>query len=144
MIISKEFIKYCLVGLVNTFVGIGSALICLNLFMLSYATATACSYILGILTSFYLNKKFTFKSNGKPLTEFVKFAGTMFPAYVLSYWAGYSVCRFLMDKNMFDFAAEIVGRPASLVSDNIALLLSMAIYLILGFSVNKFFVFMKK
>lgn len=144
MVISKEFVKYCLVGLVNTFVGIGSALVCLNFFRLSYAIATACSYILGILTSFYLNKKYTFKSNGKPLKEFIKFAGTMLPAYVLSYWTGYSVCRFLMDKNLFNFAAEIVNRPVSLVSDNFALLLSMAIYLVVGFSVNKFFVFMKK
>lgn len=144
MIISKEFIKYCLVGLVNTFVGIGTALISLNLFKLSYGISTSLSYIVGILTSFYLNRKFTFQSNGNPLIQFLKFFITMLPSYVFSYWAGYAVCRMLMNKGMFNFIGDILNQPITLVSDNIALPLSMAIYLILGFSVNKFFVFIKK
>ncbi len=151
-LLSREFITYCLVGLVNTVVGIGTALIFLNVIFpiyevpshISYPVSTGLSYVVGIIVSFYLNKKFTFKNTDKAGMQFVKFFTTMLPAYVFSYWLGYNLghftSRFLPDF-IFDFFAKLLNVQTSVVVDDYAVLISMAIYLIAGFSINKFIVF---
>lgn len=145
--LSKEFITYCLVGLVNTFVGISTAFICLNLFMLSYAVATSFAYLLGSVVSFFLNKKYTFKNKDKSFIQFIKFFTTMLPAYILSYWLGFqasSLC-FHPQKGLFRSVLALISQYTTIIPekivDNFAVLISMAIFLIVGFSINKFIVF---
>ena len=53
--ISKEFIKYCLVGIVNTTVGCLTAFIALNILHFNYYVSTTLSYITGVSCSFILN-----------------------------------------------------------------------------------------
>ena len=143
--ISKEFIKYCLVGLVNTFVGITTAIISLNLFLLNYAISTALAYITGSIVSFYMNKKFTFKNKGKSGKQFIIFFLTMLPAYVISYWLGFKIGHFSTEylTEVFDFLHKATNIPQYRLADNFAILLSMAIYLFVGFTINKMVVFKK-
>ena len=68
----------------------------------------------------------------------------MLPAYVFSYWLGYAICRYMLSAGLFEFITHVVNMKATLISDNIAIPLSMLIYLILGFTINKFIVFNKK
>ena len=145
-IITKEFIAYCLVGLVNTFVGISTAFVCLNFLLLSYAISTGMSYVFGIIVSFFLNKKYTFKNKDKLGMQFVKFFSTMLPAYIVSYWAGYELTHlfFKYGVRLLNLLTEIINIPQDRTVDNISVLCSMAIYLIVGFSVNKFIVFKNK
>lgn len=149
-IFSKEFITYCLVGLINTLVGISVAFICLNLFMLSYAVSTSLAYIFGSIVSFFLNKKYTFKNKDKSFIQFIKFFTTMLPAYIFSYWLGFEVSYFCFDtkKGLFYSFAALIAQYTSIVLekivDNFAVLFSMAIFLIVGFSINKFIVFKNK
>ena len=144
MKISKEFVKYCIVGVINTLVGFSTAFVSLNFFGCNYATSTSLAYITGIITSFFLNKKYTFKSVGNPFFEFVKFFMTMLPSYIFSYWTGYKICRYMSSLGLFGFLNKYIPVNETLLSDNIAIPLSMLIYLILGFTINKFFVFNKK
>lgn len=146
-IFSKEFIIYCLVGLVNTLVGTSVAFISLNLFMLSYAAATSLSYLFGSIVSFFLNKKYTFKNKDKSFIQFIKFFTTMLPAYIFSYWLGFqlsSIC-FSSQKGFFYSFSVLISEYTSIVPekivDNFAVLFSIAIFLIVGFSINKFIVF---
>lgn len=146
MIISKEFIKYCLVGLLNTLAGISTAYICLNILSLSYLISTAMAYVVGIIVSFSLNKKFTFKDESdKHLILFAKFVLTMLPSYVLSYAAGWQVSKYFFSLPKYkDFCLKLFTGGCithDKMVDNFAVLISMFIYLILGFVVNKFLVF---
>ena len=144
--ISKEFIIYCIVGMINTLVGTGTAIICLNLFLLQYSVATTMSYITGIIVSFFLNKKYTFKNKDKSLKQFIKFFLSMLPTYVASYWLGYQIAHFsakYLNNIVNDFAQRLNISQIQII-DNIAIILSMAIYLIVGFAINKFFVFKNK
>jgi len=85
--IAKEFITYCLVGVINTIVGLLTAFISLNILSFNYYVATSLSYFFGVLTSFTLNKKYTFKDNDKNvLWQFIKLNMTFIPIYILSYW----------------------------------------------------------
>ena len=143
--ISKEFITYCIVGLINTAVGYSTAFICLNLFLLSYPIATGMAYVIGIIVSFFLNKKFTFENKDKSGMQFLKFFTTMLPAYVFSYWLGLQVAL-ISSKYFSEFINTIssaINVEQTRLTDNFAIILSMAIYLIVGFSINKFFVFKK-
>ena len=144
--ISKEFITYCLVGVVNTLVGMSTAFIALNVFMFNYAISTGLSYITGIIVSFFLNKKYTFKNTDKAGTQFVKFFLTMLPSFVFSYWFGFYLAHFATKYcvSVINFLNNITGIPNSRIIDNIAVLVSLVTHLIIGFSVNKIFVFRKK
>lgn len=144
--ISKEFIIYCVVGMINTLVGTGTAIICLNLFLLPYSISTTMSYITGIIVSFFLNKKYTFKNKDKSLKQFIKFFLSMLPTYVASYWLGYQIAHFSAKclKEIINNFSQILNISQIQMVDNIAILLSMTIYLIVGFSINKFFVFKNK
>lgn len=150
MKISGEFIKYCLVGVVNTLVGISTAYILLNPLRQTYTVSTIGAYIVGIIVSYILNKKYTFKfEDGNNFILFFKFAFSMMPCYVISY---YILSPFLT-KYLFkiDFIYEFSNWFFSLFSvvpekvlDNLTVIISMGIYLVLGFTLNKYFIFRKK
>lgn len=149
MRISREFIKYCLVGVINTIAGLTTAYTFLNLFSCSYLISTAAAYIVGISVSFILNKKFTFKDESSDyIALFVKFTLTMLPSYAISYFLGWLVSKIVFSINiMHNLSAKIIDIIAisqNKIEDNFAILISMAIYLMLGFFVNKFLIFTKK
>ena len=150
MKITGEFIKYCLVGVVNTLVGISTAYILLNPFHQSYTISTIGAYITGICVSYILNKKFTFKiGHGNNIVLFLKFALSMLPCYAISY---YLISPLLTNQlYKIDLVYSLSNRFFSLFSvdsgkvlDNLTVIISMGIYLILGFSLNKYFIFRKK
>lgn len=145
-IINREFITYCLVGLINTFVGITTAFVSLNILLFNYAVSTGLAYLTGIIVSFLLNKKYTFKNKGKGSIQFVKFFSTMLPAYIFSYWSGFQTVHFCskFGKNILDFLSTLTNIPQSRILDNLSVILSMGIYLIVGFYINKFIVFTNK
>lgn len=147
MKISAEFVKYCLVGVVNTFCGLGSAYFCLNYLDTTYFVSAVIAYVIGILVSFSLNKKFTFGHEGKAGTAFFKFIFTMLPSYIFSYFSGWALAKIVLSAgilgNVFLKIFSLFSICASKFSDNLALFLSMLIYLILGYSINKYFVFKK-
>ena len=147
MIMSKEFIKYCLVGIINTLVGISTSLISLDFFMLSYAVSNTLAYITGSIVSFFMNKKFTFKNTDKAEIQFIKFFLTMLPTYGISYFLGWFIAPHIIGISLlnpiFCKIAEFLNMNISHFTDNIAVFISMVIYLLAGFSINKFFVFKK-
>lgn len=149
MRVSKEFIKYCLVGIINTLVGLTTAYTLLNLFSFSYLASTAAAYIVGIITSFILNKIFTFKDKSENhLQLFTKFALSMLPIYVISYFLGWLTSKIVFSVTFLDNAADKIAGAMLIthdkITDNFAILISMTIYLLLGFFANKFLIFNKK
>lgn len=71
----------------------------------------------------------------------------MLPAYIFSYWLGFqaaSLC-FHPQKGLFRSVLALISEYTTIVPekivDNFAVLISMAIFLIVGFSINKFIVF---
>lgn len=149
MRVSKEFIKYCLVGIINTLAGLTTAYTLLNLFSFSYLVSTSAAYVVGIITSFVLNKIFTFKDKSENhLVLFVKFALAMLPIYSISYFLGWLTSKVIFSVSLLDNLATKVAEAILIahdkVTDNFAILISMTIYLLLGFFVNKFLIFNKK
>lgn len=90
---SNQKIRFLFVGGLNTIVGYGS--FALLLFMnLNYLVANTISYIIGIIHSYFWNKKFTFKSKNKSPLELVKFIFV----YIVNYLIGMIILYLLVDK----------------------------------------------
>ncbi|MCL6477814.1 MAG: GtrA family protein [Peptococcaceae bacterium] len=68
-----QFLRFCTVGLGNTAVDF-TAFFLLTLAGLPYLPAQALSYSAGVVNSFYLNRKWTFRVRGNAnVPEFVRF-----------------------------------------------------------------------
>lgn len=149
MKLRKEFITYCIVGIVNTAVGLSTAYLFLNVFMSSYLVSVTAAYVAGIIVSFLLNKKYTFNNHSNNyLKLFSRFVFAMLPSYVLSYYFGYHIVQMIDKMNVVDHILIDISKYTAMemprLVDNVAVLISMTIYLILGFSVNKFVIFKQK
>ena len=75
--------KFLLVGVFNTLVGTGTMFLLYNLAGCSYWLSSAANYIVGGTVSFFLNKYFTFQSQGLSWKQVGKFIITGSACY---YW----------------------------------------------------------
>jgi len=79
-----QFVTYNIVGIVNTVVGFSI------IFLLMFSGMTAVmsnmiGYMLGGILSYYLNKKYTFKSKEDSILQALKFFMVIFLAYGLNF-----------------------------------------------------------
>lgn len=75
-------IRFILVGLVNTFVGLGCIYIAMYFFDMGIESSNLVGYIIGITVSFTLNKKWTFKNRDRILISLIKYLMVIAIAYV--------------------------------------------------------------
>ncbi|ULT56464.1 GtrA family protein [Neobacillus drentensis] len=68
----KKLLKFGLVGIVNTLISIGCYILFVKLGM-HYIAANILSYLIGLVNSYYWNKKWVFKNTENHLAVFVKF-----------------------------------------------------------------------
>ena len=71
-------------GIVNTIFGF-SLIFSLMFMGLSATTSNAIGYLFGAILSYYLNKKYTFKSNEKNRSEALKFFMVLFISYIINF-----------------------------------------------------------
>ena len=75
-------IRYLLVGIVNTLVGLGTIYLAMYFLQMGVASSNAFGYLIGIMVSFALNKKWTFKSQDHPVYSFLRYLLVLLVAYV--------------------------------------------------------------
>jgi len=115
-----EFIRYNLVGIVNTIVGF------LIIFLLMFIGFTPVlsnlmGYAIGSVVSFYLNSRFTFKSTQTTKAQVVKF----FTILLMSYFLNLLTLQWLLE----------------LINPYLAQFFSAVVYTISSFLLVKFIVF---
>lgn len=149
--IPKDFVAYCLVGVVNTTVSMFTAFVALNLLNLNYYVSTSLSYFFGVVTSFALNKKYTFQDNEKNVFfQFIKFNLTVLPIYIVCFWfIGNNLTYSYF--NHFPHTVDILHNiilaglkwsiPTDVLIDDIAVCVSIAVNLFVSFSALKKVVF---
>jgi putative flippase GtrA len=119
-----QFIKYGLVGVLNTLIFTVSAFS--FSFIFNYTVYTTISYSLAILFSFFMNKKYTFESAGN------------FKIYIINFFA-VNVSLLIIVQILQIYLIEKV-----LLRELFAIMACMCVYTFSGFLLNKFFVFKKK
>ena len=120
--LNSSLLKFLVVGILNTFLSVLIIFALKYFYALSDIVANFTGYIAGLMTSYMLNKKWTFGHTGQLSITLVKFALTFVVAYTVNI-----VCVLLLIK---------LG-----VNAYFSHLLVMPIYTILFYIGSKFFVF---
>ncbi|PWK07002.1 GtrA family protein [Tumebacillus permanentifrigoris] len=109
-----SLIRFLLVGVLNTIVGLSATYLLLNLAGLSYWAATFAGNCIGAVVSYFLNKTFTFRDNQGIGKSWWRFVVVMLASYVLAYSIGlqaahWVLLRFTDDPRWLENAAVLVG-----------------------------------
>lgn len=77
-------IRYLLVGVVNTLVGLGIIYLAMYFLHMGIAASNAFGYAVGIVVSFILNKSWTFNSDDHAVYSFLRYLLVLAVAYVVN------------------------------------------------------------
>ena len=121
----KQFIKFIIVGILNTLLTFLTFKILTDLFHVNDSISNISSYIVGLINSFILNKLWTFESKIISLKEFVYF--------ILFFLISFSL-QFIVYKTF---------KNLLLIHKDIAFLAGMLIYTLTNFLLNKYITFRK-
>lgn len=126
------FLRFILVGVINTLVGTAIMFFCFNVLTWSYWISSALNYIVGSIVSYLLNKRYTFQQKGHNWYTILKFIVNITICYVLAY----------------GFAKPLVIWMLSGVSTNIqgnvALVIGMVLFVGLNYIGQRFWAFSAK
>ena len=125
----NTILRFVLVGVVNTLVGMAIMFGLYNLAHCSYWRSSACNYILTSILSFFLNKYFTFRNQEKSVVQAVRFAVNIAACYLLAYGLAKPLCIWLL------------GRASQTVRDNVSMLVGMCLFTALNYLGQRFFAF---
>ena len=124
--------KFLLVGVLNTLVGNGLMFLLYNLGGLSYWPATAISYALASVMSYFLNRYFTFKYTQGGWQVVLRFALNIAVCYGLAYGIAKPLIRL------------VLSGAAEKVRDNVAMLAGMCPFVGFNYLGQRFFAFREK
>lgn len=128
-IVDIKLVKFIIVGIVNTVIGMGIMFGLYNLAGCSYWVSSIANYVLTSILSFFLNKYFTFKYQGNLVASAVKFALNIIVCYVIAY----GVAKPL--------AFQILSSASVTIRENIAMLMGMCLFTGLNYFGQRFFSF---
>lgn len=127
-----KFIKFLLVGVLNTVVGAGIMFILYNVFHCSYWISSVFNYICGGILSYFLNKYFTFQNRKKSARQVLFFVINLAVCYLIAYIGA---------KNLMMF---ILKNQSVKIQENCAMLAGMCIYTLLNYFGQRLVVFKNK
>ena len=126
------FLKFILVGVVNTLVGTAIMFFCFNVLAWSYWISSALNYIVGSIVSYFLNKRYTFQQKGHDLYTILKFIMNITICYVLAYGFAKPLVTWLLS----GLSTNVQG--------NIALLVGMVLFVAFNYIGQRFWAFSQK
>ena len=101
-----QLMRYLIVGVFNTLIGLSLIYGAMYFLHFDIVRANAFGYAIGILFSFYFNKKLTFKSDAHVVYSFVKFVLVLAVAYAANL---YTVLFFNTYYHINPYAAQAAG-----------------------------------
>lgn len=131
-----QFIKYILVGCLNTAITLGVIFLCKSLLNVNPYVSNALGYIAGLINSFIWNKNWVFKSQKGYSREAIKFA------------VGFGICYglqllvvFLLNSNAFGDRQWELGTIFTISGYGVATLLGNVVYTLVNFIYNRMVTF---
>ena len=128
----KTFMKFVMVGVVNTIVGTTIMFVFYNVFHLNYWISSASNYFFGSICSYFLNKHFTFQYHEKGWSSLLRFTINILTCYLLAY----GIAKPLMQWILSDFNKTI--------QENVSMALGMCLFVVFNYLGQRFFAFKKK
>ena len=115
----KTFMKFVMVGVVNTIVG-------------TTIMFVASNYFFGSIVSYILNKHFTFHNHQKGWAPLLRFTLNIVICYLLAY----GMAKPLMSWLLTGFSREI--------QENVSMLLGMVLFIVFNYLGQRFYAFKNK
>jgi len=132
MLFDKVFLKFLIVGVINTIVGYGIMFVLLNAAHLSYWFSSSCGYFLSCILSFYLNKYFTFTVKRWSVFMIISFIVTI----VISYYVPFRIAEGVVNK--------VLQNSRENIRENTALIVGTFLAAAVSYFGQRFVVFRKK
>ena len=131
----KSFLKFIIVGVINTIIGLTIMFACYNLLHLGYWISSALDYIIASIISYFLNKHFTFKYKEDNGHSFLRFVLNIAVCYFVAFSIARPVVRWCLQVFSFAFDKSLL--------ENIAMLIGSGIFTIINYLGQRFFAFKK-
>lgn len=128
-VVDDKFLRFLIVGVINTLVGTAIMFGLYNLAGASYWVSSAANYILTSILSFFLNKYFTFRNRGFSFRQVLRFALNIAVCYLLAYGIAKPIVMHLL-----------AGQAKSL-QENAAMLAGMCLFTGFNYLGQRFFAF---
>lgn len=125
----KTFLKFVMVGVVNTVVGTSIMFVFYNVFHLNYWVSSASNYFFGSICSYLLNKHFTFQYHEKGFKSLIRFTINILVCYLLAYGIAKPFIRW------------IFSGFNDTIQDNISMALGMCLFVVFNYLGQRFFAF---
>lgn len=130
-----QFIKYCLVGVLNTLVTFGVIYLCKSFLGINPYVSNALGYICGVINSFLCNKSWVFRSKGGYRREAVRFVIGFALCYALQFAVVWVLTESPFGEYVFDFWGIVIS------GYGIATLLGNVVYTLANFVYNRLVTF---
>lgn len=121
--IVQQFVKFGLVGVINTLITLGAIYVLRNVFDVAKYPSNFIGYLLGFCNSFILNRIWTFQSKGS-----VKKDTTLFIIV--------SVATYILQVGILAFLSHTLK-----INEGWATIIANIFYTVIGFAGNKFITF---
>ena len=128
----EKLLKFILVGVVNTLVGMAIMFGLYNLAHCSYWVSSAANYILTSILSYFLNKYFTFQNRERSVGQVVRFVVNIAVCYGLAYGIAKPLCL------------QLLANASTTVRDNVSMLVGMCLFTGLNYLGQRLFAFRTK
>ena len=123
------FLKFMLVGVINTLVGTAVMFFCFNVLAWSYWISSAMNYIVGSIVSYVLNKRYTFEHKGHDWSTVWKFIVNITICYGLAYGLAKP------------FVTWMLSGVSTNIQGNAALMVGMILFVGLNYIGQRFWTF---
>ncbi|CAM3863273.1 GtrA family protein [Mesobacillus zeae] len=128
---TSPFIRFLLVGVINTATGLTIMLVLLELLRWPYMPATLAGNAVGAAVSYILNRSFTFRSNASVPEALPRFITVILLCYMFSYGTSRVAAGYLLPIWMQGFFS----------ADVLAVFMGTALYTISNYAGQKYWVF---
>jgi putative flippase GtrA len=128
---TNSLVRFLLVGIINTCIGLGCMLFLLNVAGLSYWTSTFAGNAIGACVSFLLNKTFTFNSNVSFHSGLPRFFGLIIICYFSAYFCSEKLIGWISQFHLL----------STFLEENASILVGSTLYTIANYLGQKYFVF---
>ncbi len=125
----KTFLRFVLVGVINTAFGTAVMFVFYNVFGLSYWLSSASNYFFGSILSYFLNKYYTFQYKKCGWKVAARFVLNISVCYLIAY----GIAKPLVPALMQGFSVS--------VQENAAMLCGMVLFVVLNYLGQRFFAF---
>lgn len=131
-LLGRPFIRFLMIGVFNTIVGLSITYGTLHLLSFSYWGSTFTGNSVGAVVSYTLNKRITFDHRGKVPRTFLLFVLVILVCYVTSYYVGLKAVQ---------LAVTQLPHMSEKVAKDVAVMISTGLYTIINYFGQKLIVF---